>query len=78
MTEGLIMGIAKRLCRPNFITIVALLLFILGSYVAIRDVLALNIELGMDRESVIQKIGNPMEFTGSDGSFTITVRALLR
>ena len=53
------MTIVKRLFSLRVIGLLALLLFIVGSYYATRKVLALGIELGMDRKTVIEVLGKP-------------------
>jgi hypothetical protein len=53
------MAIIKRLCSVKVVAIGALFLLIAGALLSVRGVMALNLELGMDREHVIRVMGKP-------------------
>jgi hypothetical protein len=57
---------AKRFLNVKAIAIVAALLFLVACYFAVRKVTASDIELGMDRATVYQKLGGPIQWYSWD------------
>lgn len=53
------MTIAKRILNLKVIAIMATLLFIVACYFAARKVMASDIELGMERAALIERLGKP-------------------